>query len=156
MQVDTTIVDQVTDPRAKVLAAELLMEEARQLLSELGKMRASAVQQLVQDVGGSETARQLGIARPNVYRAIRKGSVEEVLAVNRQMGRASAIDPGRSAQGELPDGQPLVARLAENARLMRHVAEGKTPSIPLGAVGARLLADLLNEAIEALAPRAEP
>ena len=45
---------------------------------------------------------------------------------------------------------PLTSRLAEHARIMENIAAGKTPSIPVGPVGARFLADDLREAIEQL------
>lgn len=45
---------------------------------------------------------------------------------------------------------PLTSRLAEHARIMENIAAGRTPSIPVGPVGARFLADDLREAIDEL------
>jgi hypothetical protein len=51
---------------------------------------------------------------------------------------------------ELP---PIEIRLLEHERLLRNVASGKTPALPLSAPGATFLADDLHEAAEALRRR---
>lgn len=47
-----------------------------------------------------------------------------------------------------PGLSPITERLAEHVRLLDNIVAGRTPSLPIGEVRARMLADDLRDAIE--------
>jgi hypothetical protein len=73
MKIDTTEVEQVTDPLERALLIDDTLAEAERLVEYLKALRATAMREHAHNVGGHRASEDLNMSRASMYRAIRKG-----------------------------------------------------------------------------------
>ena len=127
---DLGALEATSDPIEREVMAVQGMKQLRWDLIRLRAVRQVAIRELVDEHGVTEVSRLLKLSRETVYKLLEADPRHDEVLENK----------------EAPFDESLSRRLAENEQLLKNIASGKTPSIPLESSGARLLADLLREA----------
>jgi hypothetical protein len=123
----------VTFPEVRAKMANDLITHHKGEIGKLAAVRRDALRELKgENHTVAEIAELVGIAEPQVYAQLKK-SIEKL--------------PEPRTRRPLAD---LLDELLTIIRQSRNVEAGKTPSIPLGPVGSRILAEDLEEAVDHL------
>lgn len=126
-----------------VRAAEDLMNQSRRDLETGTQWRSNALAGLRKYISAQAIADRLGIARSTVYALLNEApspdeiNVENVVAYGNSHRQRMSLDS-------------LISELVTDERMARNVAQGRTPSIAMNEVGARFLAEALDDAVHYL------
>lgn len=135
------------EPVLRVKMAKDVIDHHQGEISKLAAVRRDALRELRQHYSVVRIADMVGLSAPQVYSLLG----ESPPAPGRAHDHITLSDS--SSTGRIRRKRPLVdliEELATNARMARNMAEGKTPMTAFGEVGAKFLAEDLEEAVEAL------